>query len=426
LSQGRSEFVGSDVLPARELIFIILVALAIRLSWAATISVAPLSDSHAYDIFARNLLHYGVFGWTSDTPFAFWPPGTSFLYAGVYRVFGESFSNIVGLNILLSCGLLAATARVACRFYGGQVATVATGILAIWPTLIMFTTVLASELPFMLFTIGALDAWSMPRRSLLLRSIIAGGLLGAAALVRPLALALPLLFGVSLCFSGPFSLKVLGTEFRMVFVSSIIMALVISPWTWRNYKLYGEPVLISTNGGITFWMGNSPGTDGGYMEIPDRLSQLNDNEQSKILGEEARDYIRDYPAAFASRTLKKVLQLYSNESIGVSWNLRGINDSFGDHAILFFKRLTQISWALIFLLAFAGLVIVVSSYGWRAMISPVVICIIFYTLVCGIIVSQDRYHLAFAPQLAILAAVGLLSFRKRFLVHRMPSSPASL
>lgn len=426
MSQGRSERDGSDVFPARDLIFVILVALAIRFAWAATISIAPLSDSHAYDVFARNLLRYGVFGWTSDAPFAFWPPGTSFLYAGVYRIFGESFSNIVGLNILLSCGLLATTARVACRFYGGQVAIFAAGILAIWPTLIMFTTVLASELPFMLLTISALDAWSMPKRSLLLRSIIAGGLLGAAALVRPLALALPLLFGVSFCFSGPFSLKVFGTEFRMVFASSIVMALVISPWTWRNYKLYGEPVLISTNGGVTFWMGNSPGTDGAYMEIPERLSQLNDNEQSKILGGEARNFIREYPAAFVSRTLKKVLQLYSNESIGVSWNLRGINGSFGDDATSFLKRLTQISWALICLLAFAGLVKIVGSCGWRAMVFPEIVCIIFYTLVSGIIVSQDRYHLAFAPQLAILAAVGLLSIRKVFLVRLMRNLSGSL
>ena len=34
--------------------------------------------------------------------------------------------------------------------------------------------------------------------------------------------------------------------------------LVIAPWTYRNYREYGRPVLIASEGGITFWTGNHP------------------------------------------------------------------------------------------------------------------------------------------------------------------------
>jgi hypothetical protein len=35
-------------------------------------------------------------------------------------------------------------------------------------------------------------------------------------------------------------------------------ALVILPWTLRNVRVYGRPVLIASEGGVTFWTGNHP------------------------------------------------------------------------------------------------------------------------------------------------------------------------
>lgn len=401
----------------------LLAAAAVRILWASQVNVVPISDSHAYDVFARNLLDYGVFGWTKDAPYAFWPPGTSLLYAAVYGLFGKSFSNIVALNVVLSCALLVTTFRVARRFYGNKVAIASAWVLALWPTLVMFTTILASELPFLLLTIGALDAWSMPGRSWLLKGIGAGALLGAAALVRPFALALPIVFAASFCLSGPPSKGKTLTQLKMALACVLTMACVIAPWTWRNYRLYGEPVLISTNGGITLWMGNSEGSNGDYRDIPERLRGLNDNEQSRILGAEAKAYILAHPLSFATQTLRKVVQLYSNESIGVTWNADGIQQRYGSAAVTILKRFTQLSWALIFILAGLGVFSLIRRQGWRALVSPIVSSVAFYTLVHGVIVSQDRYHLAFASQLAILAGVGiLLLLRKKLVVEPLSNS----
>lgn len=387
---------------------IIGVACLLRICWAALVPVDPMSDSHAYDVFARNIVNHGVFGWTSAEPFAFWPPGTSFIYAAVYWMFGEKFFNVVVLNIALSCALIFTTFRVAIRFYCETVALGAAIILAVWPTLIMFTTVLASELPFLVLTIGALDAWSSPTRTPLLRGVVAGLLLGAAALVRPFALVLPIVFAGSFYTQSLFR-RVTGVEqLRIAVAAAFAVILVIAPWTVRNARLYGEPVLISTNGGITLWMGNSEGDDNsGFKELPGNLKGLNDNEQSKLLGAEAKRYILSDPMGFALRTGKKMLLLYSNETVGVSWNANGIRARFGNGAIPILKRVSQLAWAGILLLAMAGLFRCLLRIGWIALSSPIVSSIAFYTVVHGAIVSQDRYHLAFAPQLAILAGVGI-------------------
>jgi len=391
-----------------QLAWIVAGALALRIVWAALVPVLPTSDSVAYATFARNLVQYGVYGWTPQTPYAFWPPGTSFLYAAVYKLFGFEHFNIVVLNLLLSAGLIVSSARVATRFYGARVALFTALVLAVWPTLVLFTTVLASELPFLLFTMVALDVWTAPRGSVLLRGLVAGVLLGAAALVRPLALALPVVYGAAVLLSAPASRQALRTQVQLTVLALAAMACVVSPWTWRNYKLYGAPVLISTNGGITLWMGNAPGTRGDYLPIPERLSHLNDHEQSVVLGDEAKRYILGDPAGFALRTLRKLVFLYGNESIGVTWNARGISESFGERAVLWLKRFTQVSWALIFLTAAWGAWVLLRRLGWRRFaLSPPVVTIAFYSAVHSIVVSQDRYHLAFAAQFAMLTAAGV-------------------
>lgn len=393
-----------------RLILPLLLALLLRTAWAATIEAVPISDSHAYDSFARNIVEFGVYGWTANEPFAFWPPGTSFIYATVYKLFGFNFHYLVVLNIVLSCALILTTARVAARFFGSAVGIIAAYVLAIWPTMIMFTTILASELPFIFLSVLALDSWSSRSLQPRMRGLVSGFCLGAAALVRPLALALPFVYGLALSFGHDalFRSRVL-MQVKIGTICLIVMACLISPWTYRNYQLYKALVLVSTNGGTTLWMGNSPGTEGGYRDIPDRLSGLSDYQQSKLLGDEAKRYIFEDFSGFLLRSARKAVQLFNNESIGVYWNVSGIQNRFGENGVVVLKRITQISWALILL--FCGLGFLDLMFSRKdALLSPFSISVVFYTLVHSIIVSQDRYHLEFAPQIATFAALGLICF----------------
>jgi len=399
---------------SRELLLVLGLALALRAAWAFVIPVIPVSDSHAYDTFARTLVESGVFGWTQSEPFAFWPPGTSFIYAALFRVFGVHYGPIVALNLLLSLALIVSTMRLAHRFFGGRCGFHGGWVLALWPTLIMFTTVLASELPFLVLTAAALDLWTGSGRNVLVRGGAVGLLLGCAALVRPVALALPVVFGGALVLERGLGKTTLLEQTRLVAVALIAMACVVAPWTLRNYRLYHEVVLVSTNGGITLWMGNAPGTTGEHMDIPAWAEKLPDNEQDKALGKLAKGYIRDDPVGFALRSARKFVWLFNHESIGVAWNEAGLAARFGESVLRPSKFFTHVSWGLILVVAVAGLIVLIRDRGlWRTVCGPVVITIAFYSLVHSVVVSQDRYHLEFAVQLALLAGVALSALGSR-------------
>lgn len=53
--------------------------------------------------------------------------------------------------------------------------------------------------------------------------------------------------------------------------AAVVIALCASftllPWTLRNYYLHGQSVLVSTNGGFTFWNGNNPFTTGNAFDV---------------------------------------------------------------------------------------------------------------------------------------------------------------
>jgi len=400
---------------------IMALALMLRLVWAWWVPVDPTSDGAAYDAFARTLVQHGTFGWTVDEPTAFWPPGTTFLHAALYAIFGIRYEPIVAMNIALSLGIIWLTARLAARFWGQLTAMLSALILAVWPTLVMYPTILASELPFLLLTLLALDIWTNPRLTDLRKALIAGLVLGMAALVRPQALLLPLVFAAGMLLTARPSFVAALAQARIVALSVIVMALVVAPWTWRNHQLYGEPVLISTNGGITLWMGNTPGTDGRYMVVPDEYALLPENERARVLGQQAREYILQDPVAFAGRAVRKLFILYGNESVGVGWNSSGIQQVFGEAWEHRLKRTTQLTWAIICLLAAAGFWWSFRQHGLRRTVfSPFTLSILYFTAIHMVVVSQERYHLAFAGQWAIFAALGVAYLAGRQPVRKGP------
>lgn len=161
-------------------------------------------------------------------------------------------------------------------------------------------------------------------------------------------------------------------------------------------------------------MGNTPGTGGSHMDVPAAIAELPDNEQARVLGSMAREYILADPVAFAKRAVRKVFLLYSNESIGVGWNSEGIAHRFGEASVLWLKRFTQITWAALFLMSLYGVWVLLRREGvWRVLVSPVMLTVLFYTAIHSVVVSQDRYHLNFAGQIAMFFGIGMASLARR-------------
>jgi 4-amino-4-deoxy-L-arabinose transferase-like glycosyltransferase len=412
-----------ETVPLKKLLAVVGVALLLRIVWAVLIPVMPQSDVLAYDTFSRTLVNHGVFGWTKEEPFSFWPPGTSMFYGLVYLIAGFDYTYIVVANLLVCVGMMVCTARVVARFMGAQAALWSVALLAVWPTLVMLTTLLVSEQLFLFLTIAALDAWTSPRGSLLGRALLAGVLLGAATLVRPFAVLLPGVYAVALLLWVGWGRTNFRNQLTLAVVASIAMLCVLAPWTWRNYQLYGEFVLVSTNGGVTLWMGNSPGSDGDFRTLPDAVKGMNDYQVDRYLGGLAKQYILDDPIGFVGRSLVKLVRLYNNESIGVLWNMNGITHRFGAEAVDWFKRFTQITWAGIFVLSAFGMVLFARSRGvWRLVVSPLFVMMVFFSVVHAVVITGGRYHLVAATQLAAFGGFAVAALLKRY----QPSPPLAM
>ncbi len=409
--------------PVRRYLAILSLAAIVRVLWAVLVPVAPLSDCAIYDGAAQRLAHGQAYtiDATSTTPSAHWPIGTAAMYSVVYRAFDpqtNGYTPIVVLNLIISLAVVALSMALASRWFGARVGTIAGVLLALWPMHIEFTTVIASEPVFTACILGGLLAWPHFRtrgdgsREHYGRLALAALLFALATYTRPTSLLFPIvLAGIEVLRTR----RLIGPAIRASIAMAILL-LALSPWTYRNYRVFNTLVLVSTNGGTNMWMGNNPETTGYYQQPP----AMGPNEAlwDKDLGTQAKAYIRKEPAAFVKRSLVKAVRLHDRETIGVAWNLSGLKqvspffDSGPGTKIL--KAASSGYWYLMLAFGAAGGVILARRDGpWKAITHPSVVFFAYFTAVHAIMVIQDRYHFPITPMVAALASLGIATLLNR-------------
>ncbi len=384
---------------------ILLLALFARTAWALLVPVIPVSDSNAYDTFARNLA--GGFGycWEPGSFTAYWPVGTPFVYAMFYAVFGHTYIPIVVFNIILGLTTVLFSMLLAERWFNKTVAIITGLLLALWPSQIEFTTVLASELLFVALIVITLWVWSSPGIGFWAKAVLLGVLLAAATYVRPIALLIPPLLAVLTMAKE----KRLGRPLAAGPVELLVIGALILPWTIRNVRVFGSFVLTTTSGGVNLWMGNNPDSGGGYMPYPEYLSrEMNEAQIDEHLGAIAKSYIRQYPGRFIARTLVKLIQLHDRETIGVHWNASGLTQRFSTRALLPLKIVSNGFWLLALAFSLIGIIVLFLSRGFLAtIIHPLVVLWAYFASLHAVIVVGDRYHFPSIPMIAMLAAFAI-------------------
>ena len=149
-------------------------------------------------------------------------------------------------------------AMLARRVAGSAATAPAAWIAAMYPPLIWTTGFIWSETLYSVLALGNVlllgtlidgpSATPSPTAARSVRRLLVAGIVGGlAALTRPAHVFFLLLVGLWLLFTR-----------RPVWAAVVAVGafLVIAPWTARNYAVYGRPVLIASEGGVTFWTGN--------------------------------------------------------------------------------------------------------------------------------------------------------------------------
>lgn len=339
------------------LLVIFFVAVLLRVTTAVFImgnEIQPLPgifDQLSYDALANRLLagygfSFDTFSWpyaSPDQPTAFW----SFLYtiylAVIYAVFGPEpiVARVIQATIV---GVLTPflTYRIAQFVFGERVALISASLTAIYIYFVYYASALMTE-PFyivcILWTLECslrLTVTQQTRRWIWLELGIA---LGFAVLLRQVYLPfVPLLYLWILysCFAQEpsasnttnrssgfgtlhidFSSRLWRTIFSLV-LSTIVVIVLILPWTVRNYFVFGDFVPVNTNTGFAFFWGNHPiyGTDfsgilpsGGpsyYDLIPPELRSLNEAELDRALLKRGIGFVVEDPLRIALLSLSRV------------------------------------------------------------------------------------------------------------------------
>lgn len=390
---------------------ILALGMVLRLVWVLLVPVEPVSDSAAYATFARVLANHGVYGWTPDQPGAYWAVGTAAIAAGTYLFFEvDNYTGIVILNLLAGGVSILLTYRLGDLWFNRPTAILAALIMAVWPNLIFFSSILSSEIWFITLTLGGLWFWSRKTGPAWINLLFCGLIWGIACYVRPTILLLPVALALVALPCGLLPLLRAGGRAALVIV---LILITILPWTQRNTALFGERVLVSTNFGPNLWMGNNPDTTGGYMPLPDWAKDMSEAERATALGDIAKDYIRADIPGFVLRSLHKAVQLHERETIGVVWNEAALVRGLGEAGNTGLKLLATGFWYLLLLLALVAIGIRFYISPLTAVFHPTIAAWGYFTALHAVIVVEDRYHIPSSPFIALLAAFALAYFLDR-------------
>jgi hypothetical protein len=382
-------------------------ALLLRLIWAALVPVDPVSDGVLYDAFAQSIAAGHGYAFPDGTMTEYWPVGTSAIYALLYHTFGVGPLVVPVFQAFLGASIVGLTWRIARQSLGPTVAAVAAWLTAIWPLLIEFTTILASELLFIALVLASLNIWTSRRLPFTLRIICWGACIAAATYVRPTAWPILLIFpAMQWIFDRDWRVFTLG-----VLLGLLTASILFAPWAFRSVVLFDRFVFVSANGGVNLWMGNNPESTGGYMDLPERQFP-NEVDRDHYYGREAVNFILSHPLAYAKLSVQRAITTYGRETIGIAWNEKGLSSKYSRTSLITLKRISSAYWWMMLVLGSVGLLFVMRR-GLAGPLWPLLAGFVYLSVFPVLTVAMDRYHVPIDPMLAIFAAYGLLAIFQR-------------
>jgi len=378
----------------------ILLRVAIAFYLGNQVEVLPGTfDQVSYDMLAQRVL--GGHGFTvaelwwpitpAGEPTAHW----SFLYTlfltAVYGVVG--YSPLVARliqTVLVGFLLPWLTYRLGKRAFGPTIGLVAAGLSAIYIYFVYYAATLMTE-PFYIITI----LWTLDLAMQLGQAsdpnsaetsakskwmwLWLGLALGMTVLFRQVFLLfIPILFVWLLWRSYRYQQRAVWSMSGRLVGATIIVVLMILPWTIRNYRAFDTFVLLNTNAGFAFFWGNHPihgynfipilPADGpSYQDlIPENLRHLNEAELDRALLKLGLAQITANPVRYAILSLSRIqeyVKFWPSSDSGLISNISrvfsfGLMLPFMIYGLIMGFRRSLSSTVLIlylFMMAYAGI-----------------------------------------------------------------------
>lgn len=420
----RSIVLNKDRSRNKQLLTLILVAaVLIRIPVALymgdqVVQLPGIQDQISYDALAHSLMDGRGYSFTenwypftkANTPTSHW----SFIYplylAGIYSITGyhpllaRLLQAIVGGALL--CFLIY---KIGSRVVNEETGLVAAGLAAVYGYFVYYNAALMTETFFIVLVLLTLYlSIELKENPTPMRWLALGFTLGLAGLLRQTVL----LFVPFLLIWLFIELRARRIRWWYFAVPIVVIVLVIAPWTIRNYRVYGQFLLLNSNAGYALYASNNPnlGTDWRndvvVVPVPNELRGQNEARLDRALTQRAIEFIRADPKRYVLLTLDKTLEFFwfwpSKDSSQIS-NLNRVL-SFGLY------------------LPFMVIGLILSISRWRNFL-PLYLFIVIHTGIHLLSWPAPRYRLAVDAVSMVFAALAVLelvrqlnSWRRRNLV----------
>lgn len=339
----------------------------------------------------------------SPQPSAILPPVNPLLLAGLFRIFGV-FTNaskfaMLALGAFFSALICMTLFAIGKRMFGRAVAVLAAWAWALFPNAIYWSTHWISEVNLftLMLSLGFLLTLRLRRNENLWKAFALGLFWALSLLINPA-------IGSFMVVSAAWLAYHLRHSYRKALALSAMtclgIALGIIPWVVRNYRVFGEVVLLRSGFPEELWVGNHPGGTGLQWRIkPFNRDQLRQLGELGYMAERRKDAIRfilHNPGTFAVFSLRRIGYFWCN-----------IPERAPRHALYF-------DFAL---LAFYGL-----RVAYRKKVRGISLfagLFLFFPLIYYITHCDPRYQFPIMPEMLLLAVYALRAS------YRQPSRLAS-
>lgn len=398
---------GLEARPWRAILLVFALAFLVRAA-VVTLHAAPpvRGDMITYEGIALNIVEgKWHFGW-GDLPSAHREPIYPLFMAAIYSLTGPSREAVHWAHALLgsvTCALLVMLSSMLLR---SRSAAALAGILAAFypPFLLHVQTLLSEPLATVLLLLATyliVAGWTGAKKW----TLVAGALvLGLATLTRAANLMYaPLVAFSILAFS--YGRRHFGLRGAALFFVAFL--LVLSPWTTRNYAVFGRFIPVGVNAGGSFFRGNyDEGTLGSmgtnyHPDMPGDITAqyegLDEVGVDRLLMREGLKYVRSHPGTFLKLCALKFIRFWFNV---------GFADPPSRTSIVF-----AVGNALLLLLALYGILgsgLAVHRAAW-----PAYMLVVYYTGLHVVLFATARYNIPVMPYVLCFAAAGLSAVARR-------------
>ena len=418
--------VNNDRFNAMDWLYFMIVTVAaawLRIWFVLAVPTEQLFDFKTYQEIAVNVFNEAGHVY-QGMAIAWQGPAYPLVLGHVYRLFGDS-DVLIGkyFNVALSVMTLVMLFFLLRRFSGNRFFVYGSYALAAFlPNYLAYNNVIGTEVFFtflfmliLLLQVYYFNDW--------LRIPLLGILIGVAALTKPFFIAYPFVAALYFWFKA----KDIKSTALVLGALLLITAAVVAPWTYRNYRVYGEFIPVSYNSGYVLYINNNDvNVTGRWMDLQDvpaapelerKIGDILDKydgqvqlayELDELLKGEAYRWIGENPLEFLKMGFFRLQETYFMGAWDVrSWAMNEVPSTLDPQEDVAYRRSLSLfhtlSDVLIYVLSSFGLVYmlvnlipVARASRWdinlpdRILIPTINLA--FFVLVVFIFEGQARYN----------------------------------